>query len=422
MVSEDRCGHGRQQGQALAHSLMGNAGALIAQAHGELGRRFVDDGQSHVGWSPGRVNLIGEYTDLNNGYALPMAIDLGVCVVLRLNDSGRARAYSLAFDEATDFPFDAAVDVKSLPGWARYLAGVALLSRERGCDIQGFDAIVHGNVPIGGGVSSSAALSIAMTMAVQSAARWSLDGVSAALLCQEVEHRFAGVMCGIMDQLACRLGQPDHALFVNCATLETDDVPLHSRQAEFLVVDSGVPRSLHESAYNSRRADCAEAVVAINDLGHELADLSALTPELLAAVSGSLEPRLVKRCRHVVSENERVLAAHAALGEDQFGAFGQLMNSSHASLRDDFEVSVEELDFITSFAQSIDGVLGARLTGAGFGGNAIVLAQPNAISALEEKLAMNFEQRFGRTPRVHKVAPATPAQGSSTDAFFGAES
>ena len=270
---------------------MSNVRALISRAQSELCGRFGEDGQTHIGWSPGRINLIGEYTDLNNGYALPMAIDLGVCVALRLNDSGRARAYSLAFDEAADFHLDS-VDAKNLPEWARYLAGVALLSRERGCDIAGFDAIVHGDVPIGGGVSSSAALSIAMTMAVQSAANWSIDGVSAAQLCQEVEHRFAGVFCGIMDQLACRLGQPDHALFVDCATLETSDVSLEGSQSEFLIVDSGVPRSLHESEYNSRRGDCAEAVAAINRLGHNLADLRGLSPKLLQSLSGSLEPRL----------------------------------------------------------------------------------------------------------------------------------
>ena len=396
---------------------MSNVRALVSKVQAEFSQRFGNGGQIHIGWSPGRVNLIGEYTDLSNGYALPMVIDLGVCVALRLNGSGRARAYSPAFDEAAEFRFDS-VNVQDLPEWSRYLAGVALLSRERGCDIAGFDAIVHGDVPIGGGLSSSAALSIAMTMAVQSAAGWSIDGVTAARLCQEVEHRFAGVMCGIMDQLVCRLGQPEHALFVDCATLETSDVPLKRSLVDCLIVDSGVPRSLHESEYNSRRADCAQAVAAINRLGHGLADLRGLTPTLFDSLSGSLEPRLRKRCRHVVSENERVLSAMNALGKDRFDDFGQLMNSSHVSLRDDFEVSNAELDFIASCAIASDGVFGARLTGAGFGGNAIVLVEPQASAAFEAVLTKGFEDRYGRAPRMHRVLRATPAQGSRVDRFL----
>lgn len=389
---------------------MSNVVSLSSDAAAAFRERFGESGSAHVGWSPGRVNLIGEYMDLNNGFAMPMAIDLGVCVVLRTNTTGDVRGYSMAFDEAAEFRLDD-VALERIPGWARYLAGVALLSRERGCDVGGFDAVVHGDLPIGGGVSSSAALSIAMTMALESAASWSIDALSAAKMCQEVEHRFAGVMCGIMDQLACRTGQPEHAVLIDCASLETSAVPVKSELASFLIVDSGVPRSLHQSEYNARRTECLAAVEAINALGHPIADLRGLTAAMLAEVGSSIEPHLARRCRHVVTENERVLSAHAALTHDRLSDFGGLMNASHASLRDDFEVSIEELDSIVSLANEIDGVLGARLTGAGFGGNAIVLARPDAAVGAREAIVGGFAARYGREPRVHRIGSTTPAQG-----------
>lgn len=387
---------------------------LVSEAAATFRQRFDEEPSIHVGWSPGRVNLIGEYMDLNNGFAMPMAIDLGVAVVVRPNTTGQVRSYSVAFDEAADFALDG-VETTAIPVWARYLAGVALLSRERGADLAGFDAVVHGNLPIGGGVSSSAALSIATTMALQSATGWSIDALAAAQMCQEVEHRFAGVMCGIIDQIACRMGQPEHAVFIDCRSLETSAVPVDSQRAEFLIIDSGVPRSLHQSEYNARRTECVKAVHEINKLGHEIVDLRGLTPAILEAVTSSLEPRLLRRCKHVLSENQRVLEAHEALTRVELTRFGELMNASHESLRWDFEVSIEELDFIVSYANQIDGVLGARLTGAGFGGNAIVLAEPAVARGALEAIVAGFRERYGREPRTHTIGRTTPAIGASVD-------
>ncbi|MEM7020233.1 MAG: galactokinase [Pseudomonadota bacterium] len=383
---------------------------VIGEAANIFEKKFGALNNTHVGWSPGRVNLIGEYTDLNNGFVMPMTIDQGIAVLLRPRDDSKITTYTETLQDTAAFSLDTA-EASRLPHWARYIFGVSTLSRKQGCELLGFDAVIHSNMSTNGGVSSSAAFCTATAMAIQSAASWTLKPQAMALLCQTVEHQFAGVMCGIMDQMACRLGKPDTAIFIDCASLEATPVPVPSNQAELLVIDSGVSRSLYESEYNTRRIECEEATKAIQALGHAVNDLRSVSDELFQSVEASLPDNLRKRCRHVISENERVLLARQALEASRLDEFGTLMYDSHHSLRVDFEVSVDELDQIVSSAETCSEVFGARLTGAGFGGNAIALIKPGTAEYATQIIAEQFEARFKRKPDIHHVSRPTQAQG-----------
>lgn len=363
---------------------------------------------AHIGWSPGRVNLIGEHTDYNKGFALPMAIDLGVCVVLRPRRKSGLTVYAELDRAAAEVSLGTA-EFAEMPRWARYVAGTAVLSRERGSIFSGFDVVVNGNLNIGGGLSSSAALCTATALAVQSATRYTMSALDTARLCQTVEHRFAGVQCGIMDQMACRMGRADHALFVDCESLESVSVPMPSSGAHLLIVDSGVPRSLHASDYNLRRTECAQAVDAIRESQPGIESLRQVSPEMLERDVATLSDKLLRRARHVVTENARVIAARAALEGGRLDEFGRLMTESHVSLRNDFEVSVEELDFIVETANELPGVLGARLTGAGFGGNVLILVENEADGAVADHISTKFADRYDREPPTHCVAETNPA-------------
>jgi galactokinase len=372
--------------------------------------QFGDARDTHVGWAPGRINLIGEYTDINNGFVLPMTIDLGIAVVVRARTQPGMSLYADAFNDTSSFSL-ADTKFSELPLWARYVAGVAFLSLKSGCDFSGFDVVIYGNIPIGGGVSSSAALTTATAMAIQSATNWSMDPIATAKMCQAVEHRFAAVMCGIMDQMAVRLGKANSAIFIDCASLEWTRVPMEQNLHELLIVDSGVPRSLHESEYNARSVECGRAVEALRELGIPVNDLRGVSSDMLDGAADDIDRMLLRRIRHVVSENQRVVEGRRAIETRNYESFGKLMNESHESLRSEFEVSVRELDFITEIANKVNGVLGARLTGAGFGGNAIVLTEPGIAEHATATIQDQFSDCFGRIPRIHRVGQSTEAQG-----------
>ncbi len=372
--------------------------------------QFGSSQGAHIGWSPGRVNLIGEHTDYNKGFALPMAIDLGVCVIVRPRQQSGLTVFA-ELDRVTAEVSLGTAEFADMPRWARYVAGTAVLSRERGSMFRGFDVVVNGNLNIGGGLSSSAALCTATALALQSATQHTVSELDTARLCQAVEHRFAGVQCGIMDQMACRMGRTDHALFVDCESLESISVPMPSSGAHLLIVDSGVPRSLHASDYNLRRKECAQAVDALRESQPGIESLRQVTLDMLEGGATQLPDTLLRRSRHVVTENARVLAARAALEAGRLDDFGQLMTESHQSLRDDFQVSVAELDFIVATANELPGVLGARLTGAGFGGNVLILVEHDAENGAASSIAEAFSARFGRQPPTHCVAQTNPANG-----------
>ncbi|PKO21755.1 MAG: galactokinase, partial [Chloroflexi bacterium HGW-Chloroflexi-1] len=328
--------------------------------------------------APGRINLIGEHTDYNDGFVLPMAIDRAVWIALRPRDDRRVVVHSLDFDEPCDFSLD---DLRKGNGdWVEYVKGVAWAMMEAGHRLTGWEGVAAGDVPIGSGLSSSAAMELAAARAFAAASGLPWDPARMALIGQRAENGWVGVNCGIMDQLISAAGQADHALLIDCRSLASQAVPMPAGY-RFLVLDSAAPRTLAGSAYNQRRAECESAVRALQAAYPGISALRDVTPAILAAEADRLDPVELKRARHVVTENDRVLRSVEALRGGQAAALGELMLASHASLRDDYQVSSAELDALVAIAREAPGVIGARMTGAGFGGCAVAMVEETAAAA-----------------------------------------
>jgi galactokinase len=355
-----------------------------------------------VAYAPGRVNLIGDHTDYNDGFVLPATIDRAVYVALRRRPDAAVHLRSLNFEEAVDYalpdpPFDA------LPGWARYVAGVAQELRTRTGMAAGFEGVIHGNVPLGAGLSSSAALEVAVAMGLDALFGLDLGAAATARLCQTVEHDYVGVQCGIMDQMAARLGRSGHALALDCRTLDVEHVPLPLDEAALVIADSRVRRELADSKYNERRAECERAVAFFQQFDTQVQALRDVPLSFLDGHGMRLPTPIYRRARHVVSENARVRDGVTRLRQHQLDAFGALMNASHRSLRDDYAVSTPELDALVDAAQATPGVFGARMTGAGFGGCVVCLVRNGAVAALRERLADRYVEDFGCAPGLYTV-------------------
>jgi len=338
-----------------------------------------------VARAPGRVNLIGENTDYNDGLVLPTIVDRHVEVVARKRFDRKVRIVAADLGERCEQDFDGPVDYTGF-GWLPYVLGVVHELAQRGRIECGVDIVFRGTVPRGAGLSSSAALEVATALALDAVFNLWLNPIDMARLCRDVEHRYAGVRCGIMDQFASRLGQSGHALLIDCRSLDARHVPMPLDNHRLVIVDSGVRRELADSAYNQRRTECEEAVAILREAENSITSLRDMTFHLLAEHENLLSPDLFARCRHVVSENNRVLEACESLATGDLPAFGRLMNASHFSLRNDFEVSHPAVDKFVEEALLVDGVLGARLTGAGFGGCTVNLMIAKALPDFERKL------------------------------------
>lgn len=346
---------------------------------------------AHVIWTPGRVNLIGEHTDYNDGFVLPAAIDRGVFLAVSPRDDRQVQVHALNFDAHKVFSLDALMrDDADL--WSNYVQGVAMVLQERGFVLRGMDAVLWGNLPVGASLSSSAAVEVATAYAFKTISQLDLPPEKMPVLCQRAENVFVGVNCGIMDQFAVTLGQRDHALFLDCRTLDYQRAPLPA-SVRIVVCDTRKPRTLAASAYNQRRAECEEGarffgVPALRDV----------SVEQFRARESELPKVIRKRVRHIVTENQRVLDMVNALERGDLQAVGALMAASHASLRDDYAVSVRELDVMVELAQAQAGCVGARMTGAGFGGAAIALVQENAVDDFVKKVSAGYQQATGIEP------------------------
>ena len=350
--------------------------------------------------APGRVNLIGEHTDYNEGFVLPMAIDREVRLALRPRRDGRVVVRAL--DVGQEVEFDANAPAKG-SGWAEYLKGVAWSLGEEGIELRGFDATMSGNVPRGSGLSSSAALELATARAFWAATGFDWEPGSIARICQRAENGWLGVRSGIMDQLASAAGREGHALLIDCRSLAVEPVPLPPGTA-VLVLDTATRRALVSSAYNERREQCEEAA---RQLG--VGSLREATLRNVEEAAADLGPLLLRRARHVVGENGRTLAAAAAMRAGDSAELGRLMDASHASLRDDFEVSSAALDVIAECARSQPGCLGARLTGAGFGGCAVALVEEPQAAAVAQAVTECYRTTTGREPQVYICRAAAGA-------------
>lgn len=354
--------------------------------------------------APGRVNLIGEHTDYNAGFVFPVAIDREVVIVARRRADSQVLLYSSNFEQADTFDLSDIDQVAPLPGaptWSNYLRGVITVIQEAGHALGGFEAVFEGNVPRGSGLSSSAALEVATGTLLKHLFGLDVDAKQVALLGQRAENDFVGVQCGIMDQFISALGKRDHALMIDCRSLDYREVPLHlgSQDASIVILDSKVKRGLVDSAFNDRRAECRQAVELLGPLlgRPDLASLREVSPADLERVAERLPPVVRARARHVVTENDRVLQSVQALEAGDLERFGRLMDQSHESLRTDYEVSRPELDLLVSLARGIPGTYGSRLTGAGFGGCTVSLVDNSALETFEATVLAGYEEATGLT-------------------------
>ena len=373
---------------------------------------------AYVASAPGRVNLIGEHTDYNEGYVFPVAIDKYVNIAARKRPDGRVRLYALAVKGSYEFHLDTLAALQQdAPAWSRYLIGVASLLQAAGKPVSGIDAVITGDVPIGAGLSSSAALSVATALTFLAADSPAgtfpseMNRTEIAALCQQVEHRFVGVKCGIMDQTISLLGQENQALFLDCRSLEHEHIPLNLATHSIAICNTKVKRELAASEYNKRRAECERGVAILKQSLPGISSLRDIEPTDFKKYEEELPALAQKRCRYVIEENTRVLDAVAVLktrarqtaeGTDaSLIRFGELMNASHNGLRDDYEVSCPELDVLTDIARGIPGVIGSRMTGAGFGGCTVNIVHRDVLETFQTVVATAYHKQTGIEPEIY---------------------
>lgn len=353
--------------------------------------------------APGRVNLIGEHTDYNDGFVLPMAINRETVIAAAPRADQRVRVRALNFDEDAEFDLDSPSGGKR-GTWLDYVEGVAQSLQQRtGVRLKGADLMVLSDVPLGAGLSSSAALEISAGLALlsMSGAQDEVNGVALALAGQQAEHTYVGTLCGIMDQFIAALGRAGHALLIDCRTLEAKHLPLDTSRAVVVICDTNVKHELSSSEYNARRAECERGVSLLQQVSPEIKALRDVTPEFLRQHEELLPEPVRRRCRHVVTENERTLSAADALTRGDLEEMGRLMDRSHKSLRDDYEVSCFELDALVEIAGNFGACLGARMTGGGFGGSTVNLVLPEAVEEFKEMITREYTRATNITPTIY---------------------
>lgn len=354
--------------------------------------------------APGRVNLIGEHTDYNEGFVLPIAIDRATYVAGRLRADRTIRSYSAQFDEEDSFDLDA-ITRNEEQLWANYVRGVVKGLMARDLPVIGADLLIDSDVPLGSGLSSSASLEVATGYAFQLLNSFNLLGEELALLAQGAENSFVGVQCGIMDQFMAALGRAGHALLLDCRDLSYTSIPIPP-EVRVVVCDSGVRHSLAGSEYNDRRAACNEAVRLLKARLPKMSALRDVSPEQLQANADLLPAEILPRARHVVHEIWRTQRAAEALEQGDLKLFGVLMYQSHESLRDDYEVSVPEIDALVAIAREQPGCYGSRITGGGFGGSTVSLVRAEDVETFAANVAAEYLARTGFETRVLICKPS----------------
>ncbi|QJX48780.1 galactokinase [Hymenobacter taeanensis] len=344
--------------------------------------------------APGRINLIGEHTDYNLGFVLPGAIDRAIYFAIACNHQQEARL--IAYDDQQDTLI---IPVSSVTAgekqWANYLLGVIAQFQQRGILVPGFDCIFGGDIPLGAGLSSSAALCCGFAFALNHLLDSGLDELTLAKMAQSAEHTYAGVRTGLMDQFASLFGKAGHVVRLDCRSLDYDYYPFDTAACNIVLCNSGVKHSLASTEYNTRRRECEQGVDVLKRHYTEVSSLRDVTLAQLDAQLEHLGPVIYKRCKYVVEENHRVEAASQALNESDLTTVGQLMFASHAGLRDEYEVSCCELDVLVEAARHLPGVFGARMMGGGFGGCTINLVTPEHVPAFERGMKEAYQRELG---------------------------
>jgi galactokinase len=373
-------------------------------------KKFGEGGTIIISRAPGRVNLIGEHTDYNDGFVFPMALDFQVVVAARKSDTHLVRIYSADFDETVEFSIDQPIVYDKEKRWSNYLRGVLVMLQEAGVKLCGMDIAFQGNVPQGSGLSSSAALEVATSIMAQKILGFNIAKPNLAKLCQRAENKFVGMNCGIMDQFISMMGQQGHALFLDCRSLDYQLVPLELGDCRIIICQSGVKHTLVDSEYNKRRQECEQGVAILTKHFPSVKALRDATMDQLEAVKAELDPIVYSRCKHVITEDERVLSSIKALNRDDLKTFGQYMNASHDSLRDDYQVSCPEIDLLVDLAREVNGVLGTRITGGGFGGCTVTLIQSTAENQFKEHITKNYQAKTGIVPQIYISTAANGAE------------
>lgn len=383
-----------------------NLSELSKLATDQFQRRF-QRGPEWIVAAPGRVNIIGEHTDYNDGYVMPMAIERWTVLAAAPGAEQCAHVFSEAMEESAAIDLSKAV-APGLPKWANYVRGVIAGFQRLGKPIAGFNAVMHSTVPLGSGLSSSAALEVATATLLEAVLSLQLDPVDKALLCQKAEHEFAGVPCGIMDQFTSTLAQENHLLLLDCRSRQFELVRMNDPGISVLIINTNVRHELASGEYGRRRSQCETAAKALG-----VPSLRDASMAMLAANSNKLEPVVFRRARHVITEIDRTVFAARAIPRSDWDAVGQLMYASHASLRDDYEVSCSELDAVVGIARSIGragGMIGCRMTGGGFGGCAVALVEAAHLNLIKAKVSAAYRSQTGIDATLFESGPAAGAQ------------
>ena len=370
---------------------------MVEQLKNKFAEVFGPEGESAVYFAPGRVNMIGEHTDYNGGHVFPCALTIGTYGVVRKRQDRKLRFYSMNFEQlgVMESSLDELVPSKDAD-WTNYPKGVLWAFKERGMEVtEGFDLLLFGNIPNGSGLSSSASLEVLTGYILKDQYGFDVTNQDLALIGQFSENRFNGVNCGIMDQFAIAMGKADHAIFLDTNTLDYTYVPLKLDGAKIVIACSNKKRGLGDSKYNERRSECETALAELQKVV-DIKSLGELTEEQFEANKDAIGDEVrVRRARHAVYENQRTIQAVEALQKQDLKKFGELMNASHVSLCDDYEVTGIELDTLVEEAWKVDGVIGSRMTGAGFGGCTVSIVEDAAVDRFIESVGTAYRDKIG---------------------------
>jgi galactokinase len=354
----------------------------------------IYDGAPRFFRAPGRVNLIGEHTDYNDGFVLPMAIDRETAVAISARHDRLIRVYTANYNQSAEFNLDVKT-ARQNGYWLNYIEGVARILEQKNVKLTGADLLIWSDVPTGAGLSSSAALETVIGLALSEISGQTIDKTTLAKIGQQTEHDFVGVKVGIMDQFVSANACAGHALLLDCRTLNYQNVPLETKDTAVVMCDSRVSHELASSAYNTRRAQCEQAVELLKIFLPEIIKLRDVSVSEFEKYAAELPEIIRRRARHIITENERTLNAANALKNRDLETFGKLMSASHASMRDDYEISCRELDILVEIAQKTAGVLGARMTGGGFGGSTVNLVKRECLEEFKENITVEYQQKTG---------------------------
>lgn len=355
--------------------------------------------------APGRVNLIGEHTDYNDGFVMPAALEFATTAAILPRDDRRLRVHSLALSETVEFDLGQA-DLAPRRDWTDYVLGVVLMLDRAGYPLRGADLMLHSSVPLGAGMSSSAALEVSVGFALLAESGLPVDLVELALCCQKAENDFVGMRCGIMDQFISCHGVAGHAVLLDCRSLDFRSVPIDPR-ARLVICNTMVRHELAGSEYNLRRQDCERGVALLSKALGPIRALRDVSLAQLERHAGLLPDVTYRRCRHIVTENARVLEAASALEAGDLPRFGRLMVESHESMRDDYQISCRELDRMVALSLPLPGVYGARMTGGGFGGCTVCLVDVEAVEPFMKNVAGAYQAATGIVPAIFTCAPSS---------------